>query len=87
MLNSVLIESPNSGLTTFLSLFPLTSPVTMIARLAAGNVPIEQLLLGVVILAVTAYGIIVYSARFFRADTLLSFNALNFKRLVQEIRR
>jgi ABC-2 type transport system permease protein len=87
MLNAVLIESPNSGLTTFLSLFPLTAPVTMITRLAAGSVPIEQLLLGVVILAITTYGIIAYSARFFRADTLLSFSALNFKRLMQEIRR
>jgi ABC-2 type transport system permease protein len=87
MLNSVLIQAPNSGLTTFLSLFPLTSPVTMITRLAAGDVPITQLLLGLVILAITTYGIIVYSARFFRADTLLSFSALNFKRLAQEIRR
>ena len=87
MLNSVLIESPNSGLTTFLSLFPLTSPVTMITRLAAGDVPIEQLLVGLVLLAITTYGIIVFAARFFRADTLLSFNALNFKRLMQEIRR
>jgi ABC-2 type transport system permease protein len=87
MLNAVLIETPNGGLTTFLSLFPLTSPVTMITRLAAGNVPIEQLLLGLAILAITTYGIIVFSSRFFRADTLLSFSALNFKRLVQEIRR
>ena len=87
MLNSALIETPNGGLTTFLSLFPLTSPVTMITRLAAGNVPIEQLLLGLVLLAVTTYGIIVFAARFFRADTLLSFNALNFKRIMQEIRR
>lgn len=87
MLSSALIESPDSSLTTFLSLFPLTSPVTMITRLAAGNVPIEQLLLGLALLAITTYGIIVFAARFFRADTLLSFNALNFKRLMQEIRR
>lgn len=87
MLNSVLIQTPNGGLTVFLSLFPLTSPVTMIARLASGPVPIEQLVLGLVLLAVTTYGIIVYASRFFRADTLLSFNALNFKRLLQEIRR
>ena len=87
MLNTALIESPNGAITTFLSLFPLTSPVTMITRLAAGPVPIEQLVLGLVILAITTYGIIVFSARFFRADTLLSFNALNFKRIVQEIRR
>ena len=87
ILSSALIESPNGGLTTFLSLFPLTSPVTMITRLAAGNVPIEQLLVGLVLLAITTYGIIVFAARFFRADTLLSFNALNLKRLVQEITR
>jgi ABC-2 type transport system permease protein len=87
MLNSVLIQTPNGGLTTFLSLFPLTSPVTMIARLAAGPVPIEQLVLGLVILAITTYGIIVYASRFFRADTLLSFSTLNFKRLLQEMRR
>jgi ABC-2 type transport system permease protein len=86
-MNTALIESPNGALTVFLSLFPLTSPVTMITRLAAGPVPIEQLVLGLVILAVTTYGIIVFASRFFRADTLLSFNALNFKRIVQEIRR
>jgi ABC-2 type transport system permease protein len=86
-MNTALIESPNGALTTFLSLFPLTSPVTMITRLAAGPVPIEQLVLGLVILAVTTYGIIIFASRFFRADTLLSFNALNFKRLMQEVRR
>jgi ABC-2 type transport system permease protein len=87
LMNTALIEAPNGGLTTFLSLFPLTSPVTMITRLAAGPVPFEQLVVGLVILAITTYGIIVFSARFFRADTLLSFSALNLKRLVQEIRR
>jgi ABC-2 type transport system permease protein len=87
MLNSVLVQTPNGALTVFLSLFPLTSPVTMIARLASAPVPIEQLVLGLIILAITTYGIIVYAARFFRADTLLSFSTLNFKRLLQEMRR
>jgi ABC-2 type transport system permease protein len=87
MLNSALIESPNGGLATFLSLFPLTSPVTMTARLAAGSVPVGQLLLGLALLAITTYGIIVFAARFFRADTLLSFEALNFRRIVREITR
>jgi ABC-2 type transport system permease protein len=87
MLNSVLVQTPNGGLSVFLSLFPLTSPVTMITRLAGGSVPFEQLLLGLVLLAVTTFGIISYASRFFRADTLLSFNALNFKRLLQEMRR
>jgi ABC-2 type transport system permease protein len=59
-MNTALIESPNGALTVFLSLVPLTSPVTMITRLAAGPVPIGQLVLGLVILAITTYGIIVY---------------------------
>ncbi len=87
MLNSALIEAPNGGLTIFLSLFPLTSPVTMITRLAAGQCRSSSWCWGWSLLAVTTYGIIVFAARFFRADTLLSFNALNLKRIVQEIRR
>jgi ABC-2 type transport system permease protein len=69
------------------SLFPLTSPTSMITRLAAGPVPIEQLLIGLGLLAVTTYGLIALSARFFRADTLLAMNSLNLKRIVSELRR
>ncbi len=39
VLLSPIIENPNGSLAIILSLFPFTSPVTMMTRLAAGNVP------------------------------------------------
>lgn len=86
-MSNVLIQSPNETASIVFSLFPLTSPTSMITRLAAGPVPIEQLLLGLALLAVTTYGLIALSARFFRADTLLAMSSLNIKRIVQELRR
>ncbi|MBI5563369.1 MAG: ABC transporter permease [Chloroflexi bacterium] len=86
-MSNVLIQSPNEAMSIIFSLFPLTSPTSMITRLAAGPVPIEQLLIGLGLLAVTTYGLIALSARFFRADTLLAMNSLNLKRIVYELRR
>jgi len=86
-LNSAFIESPNGTLTTILSLFPLTSPTSMMTRLAAGAVPIWQPMLGLFLLAVTTYLVVLLAARFFRADNLLSNTALEWKRLIAEFRR
>lgn len=87
ILNSALIEAPNGPLSVFLSLFPLTSPVAMLARLAATSVPIAQLLLGLALLAITTYALVVLASRFFRADTLLSFNALNLRTVLHVLKR
>ncbi len=87
IMNSVLIESPNGDFAVFLSIFPLTAPVTMVARLAAVPVPIGQLLLGLALLALTTYVIIVVASRFFRADTLLAFQNISLRRVVQGLKR
>jgi len=80
---SGLIESPNGTLTTTLSIFPLTSPTTMMLRLAATPaVPLWQLLLSVALLVVTAYLTIFAVARFFRAQTLLSGQPFNIQRFL-----
>lgn len=67
-----IIQDPNSALTVALSLIPFTSPVTMMTRLAAGPVPLWQLLLAVALLAVTVYWLIKVSASLFKAQYLLS---------------
>ncbi len=85
--NPVFTESPDGALATILSLFPLTAPTSMITRLAASSVPIEQLLIGLAGLAVTAYVFVLLSARFFRADTLLSTSRFNWRRMVSGLRR
>jgi len=69
---SVLIQEPNSQLAILLSLFPLTAPVAMMTRLAAGGVPLWQTLLSSILLAITAVLIVRSVARMFRAQTILS---------------
>ena len=86
-LNYVFTEQPDGPLATILSLFPLTAPTAMVARLAAGGVPFWQAAVSLVGLAVTAYFFIHLAARFFRADTLLSSGSLSWRRIASELRR
>lgn len=86
-LNSVFINDPHGTLATVFSLFPLTAPVAMVTRIASGGVPLWQTLVGLVGLALTAYGFVLLAARLFRADTLLSLESLNWERLLREVRR
>ncbi|UCC61747.1 MAG: ABC transporter permease, partial [Anaerolineae bacterium] len=86
-LNNAFAQSPNGALATALSLFPLTAPTAMVTRLVVGGVPVWQPAVGLAGLAVTAYLLVLLSARFFRADTLLSSASLGWRRLVQEFKR
>ena len=70
---------------TFLSIFPLTSPVSMMTRMMAIPVPLWQVLVSLLLLGATTYGFILLSARFFRSDTLLSSAPLNMARLKREL--
>jgi ABC-2 type transport system permease protein len=85
--NWALIQTPQGGLAVGLSLFPLTSPLAMMTRLAAGHVPLWQVLISLSVLAATTYALVLLSARFFRADTLLSGSELNWQRLVKEFKK
>ncbi|MCZ7663590.1 MAG: ABC transporter permease [Thermoleophilia bacterium] len=87
MLNAALAEAPNGTASIIMSLFPLTAPVAMVARLAVVPVPWWQALVGLAGLAATAYLLVMLSARFFRADTLLSGAGLSWARLRGAVRR
>lgn len=79
VLLSILINEPNSLIAIILSLFPFTSPVAMMTRLAAGGVPFWQTLLATVLLAVTAILVVRAVARMFHAQALLSGQSFNRK--------
>lgn len=85
-LNSAFMAAPHAALATALSLFPLTAPTAMVTRLAAGGVPAWQPFVALAGVAVAAYLFVVLSARFFRADTLLSSSSLSWSRLIQQVR-
>ncbi len=80
-LNATFMQAPNGSLATFLSLFPLTAPVAMVTRLVTGVVPPWQPVVGLALLAVTAYVFVLLSARLFKAGTLLSTASLDVRRL------
>jgi ABC-2 type transport system permease protein len=86
-INTALTQSPHGTLATVLSLFPLTAPTTMLPRIATGGVPLWQAIASAAGLAVSAYGLVLLAAQFFRADTLLSSAALDWARMRKEFKR
>ena len=78
-----IIEKPNGILAMIFSLFPLTSPVTMMTRLAAGAVPVWQLILAVLLLILSAVWVLKSVSRFFQAQYLLSGKEFKFKDFVR----
>lgn len=80
------ISYPDSPFVRFLSLFPLTSPIPLMLRNAVGNLPLWEALAGIVILILSAVGMLLLAMRIFQAgamqyDSLLSLKALRRKRL------
>jgi ABC-2 type transport system permease protein len=86
MFVGVLIEQPDGVLATVLSLFPLTSPVTMMLRLAIVSVPAWQLAVSLLALALTSAVIVRAVAGLFRAQLLLTGQKLNLKNLSRLLR-
>jgi ABC-2 type transport system permease protein len=79
MFMALTFGNPSGPLAVFLSLFPLTSPVAMIGRMAATDVPLWQAVLAAVLQFATAYFIIRLTARLFRAQNLLTGQAFSPK--------
>ncbi len=67
-----LIEAPFSSFTTFMTLFPFTSPVVMLTRLAVGPVPLWQLIASVALLTGTIIVVIRGVSNLFSSQYLLS---------------
>ncbi len=84
--NVAFTESPNGPVATFLSMFPLTS-ISMVTRITATTVPLWQIFLSLGGLALTSYLIVLLSARFFQAETLLSSDSISLKRVFSALKR
>ena len=71
MLNAF-AETPNATLPVILSIFPLTSPISMIIRLVVTEVPVAELALSIGLLIVTDIFMIWLAGRIFRSNSLLA---------------
>jgi ABC-2 type transport system permease protein len=86
MASLMAITNPNGGFITALSIFPLTAPVAMMTRVAAVEVPLEQLLISMFLMAITTVVILLGAARLYRAQTLLSGQPFSFRRMFDALR-
>ncbi len=77
--STVFTTDPNGPIATGLSLFPLSTPVAMMARLASGGVPWWQPPLAALLLAISAVLIVRAVAGMFRAQSLLSGQSIKVK--------
>ncbi|HWQ47225.1 MAG TPA: ABC transporter permease [Longilinea sp.] len=82
---SALIEDPNGLLAVIMSIFPFTSPITMMTRLSATTVPLWQILLAVVLLVGTVWVVLRAVSGLFRAQTMLSGQTFSIKVFFQAL--
>jgi ABC-2 type transport system permease protein len=67
----LMIKDPNSVWSIAATLFPLTSPYTMISRMGMVAVPFWQVALSVTLLVVTTWGTLWFSSRLYRVGILM----------------
>ncbi len=65
------ISKPDSVASVVLSLVPFFSPILMMGRLAITDVPFWQVLLSVVLMVGTFYGVMFFSAKIYRIGVLM----------------
>lgn len=87
ILNTRIMVDPDSSLAVFASLFPLTSPINMITRIAVTDVPIWQILLSFILLIVSFYGIMWVSAKIYRVGILMYGKKASFSDLLKWIKQ
>ncbi len=79
----LLLPHPNSPLAVGLTLFPLTAPLTLIIRRAAGEVPLWQMLLSQALAWGTGIGAVWLSGYVFRLGMLRYGKRLRFREILQ----
>ena len=84
---SSFITDPNGAVVIFLTLFPLTSPISMILRMGFSAVPLWQFVASVIILLLTGLVVAWASARIFRWALLLYGKRPGLRELIRVIRR
>jgi ABC-2 type transport system permease protein len=71
LLFNVILQDPNSRLSTILSLIPFLSPILMILRIAMQTPPFWQIALSLALSLVTTVGVVYFSARIYRVGVLM----------------
>jgi ABC-2 type transport system permease protein len=71
MLQFFLLEHPDSFISHFLTVFPITAPVATIIRLGSSDIPLWELALSITIMIITIIGALWLAAKIFRTFLLM----------------
>ena len=80
-------QGNTSAMARFLSLFPMTAPITMSMRLSQGNVPAWEIALSLVLLAVAGWYVLRLASRVFRVALLLYGKTWNLPEILRWARQ
>ncbi len=69
--SALIVDQPNGVFARTLSYIPFTAPTAMMLRLGAGDVPVGDIIGGLIVLVIAGIGLLWVSARVFRAGLLL----------------
>jgi ABC-2 type transport system permease protein len=81
-----MIKDPNSAWSVAATLFPLTSPYTMVSRMGMTAVPFWQIGVSVILLALATWGILWFSSRLYRVGILMYGKRATLPELVRWLR-
>jgi len=81
----IFITDPNAPIAVFLTLFPLTAPVTAILRVGYSGIPTWQLVASILIMTITTLFAVWASARVFRWSILMYGKRPSLKRIIGAI--
>jgi ABC-2 type transport system permease protein len=81
-----MLNDPSSTFSVALSMIPFTAPIAMPVRWAAGNLPVSEIAISVVILGATIVGVTWAAARIYRVGILMTGKRPNPKELLRWIR-
>lgn len=84
--NVQVMQSPDTTLSTVVSMIPFFSPINMITRIAISEVPFWQILTSLSLLVVMIWGILMLSARIYQNGILSYGKKASFKDLLKWIR-
>ncbi len=82
----LIIDEPNSLLSRILSYIPLTSPITMITRVATGKVPWWEIPLSIIVLTAAIFLSIKFFSKVFRVGLLMYGKRPGFRDILRSLR-
>jgi ABC-2 type transport system permease protein len=83
---SLLFLFPNNPIWVVLTIFPVTAPVTTMLRLGVSGVPVWQLAVSIVVLALSIVGFLFVAIRVFRAYLLMYGKRPSWGEIIQNLR-